>query len=411
MGYKFQQTNFNNSFNIPKAKVKMRTFRGLPSDNVCPIVGKFVENDWTASASGWTKNQTTATITLTGSSITYTGGSTATTANYAQWNGLISGSCKSEFEIDYNITTKGAGLYLEFKSMFNLGTNANGIRYYLDVSGSKSAVLFVYNGVTAVTTTVLAPAGFVVNNGDTMRMNLSIDNYTVTIKSYTLQNPGVISTTKYTASYAGYPAGVELNNHYKLRVGTFGGTQTLTNWKFILNNQKNPTNLYIVDSLGRGLGCSYKEQAYPFLINKVNGKPFEVIGGPSDRLNLFLPYTTEITTINAKNVFNCMGYNDYRLGDSTTTVVNNATLIKNAVEAQGSNFYQVGMIPNSLVNVRPLNTAFKNAFGTKYIDIYDALKGSGTLMSTNFSVPLDPVPHINDNGHAMIRDILLNYTN
>jgi hypothetical protein len=69
------------------------------------------------------------------------------------------------------------------------------------------------------------------------------------------------------------------------------------------------------------------------------------------------------------------------------------------------------MIPNSLIDVRPLNTAFKNAFGTKYIDIYDALKGSGTLMSTNFAVPLDPVPHINDNGHAMIRDILLNYTN
>ena len=409
MGYKFPSNNNLSSFNLSGAKIKDRTLRGFASNNVCPTVGEFVKNDWTASASGWTKNQTTATITLTGSSITYTGGSTGTTANYAQWNGLISGSCKSELEIDYDITTKGAGLYLEFKSLFNTGTNQNGIRYYLDVSGSMSAVLFVYNGVAAVTTTVLAPTGFVVNNGDTMRMNLSIDNYTVTIKSYTLQNPGVISTTKYTASYAGYPAGVELNNHYKLRVGTFGGTKTLTNWKFILNNQKNPTNLYIVDSLGRGLGCSYKEQAYPFLVNKENGKPFEVIGGPSDRLNLFLPYTAEITSIRAKNVFNCMGYNDYRLGDSTAAGVANATLIKNAVEAQGSNFYQVGMIPNLLVDVTPMNLAFKNAFGNKFIDIYSYLKGSGTFMDTNFAVAGDPVPHLNDNGHQVIKKLLLNY--
>lgn len=386
------------------------SFNGFPKNGNLKPIGKVIENDWTVSASGWTKAQPSSTIGLTGSSITFTGGGTGTTGNYAQWNGFTYGSSKVDFEIDYLITTIGAGLYLEFKSTSGTSNNNNTVRYYFNLT-NLGAVMYNYNGAVALTTTTqFSPAGFTVANGDTVRMKLSIDEYTSTMKTYIVGREQYVNTASFTTTYSPpYPYRVYMNNHYKVRIGTFGGTFTANNWKVTLNNKIGVTNLYCVDSLGKGLGCSSKYTTYPYMIGNINGSSFEVLGGPSARLAYMNSDYTEITMIKAKNVFNAIGINDLVAGTAIATIKANCVAMKNAAEAVGSRFYQLGIMPNNSTDPSALNELLRTTFKEKFIDINSSLRGSSFNLSNTFGVPLDPLPHLNDGGHNQIKNILLKY--
>lgn len=381
---------------------------GFPSNKILESIGTVIQNDWTVSANGWTKVQPSATIGLTGSNITFTGGSTGTTGNYVQWNGFISGSAKCEFDIEYLVTTIGAGLYLELKSTSG-STNNNSIRYYMNLTNYGS-VMFNYNQTTVVPSSTSPTPGFFINNGDTVHMKLTLNEFTSTMTTWVVGRESIINTGSFTTTYAPpYPFYVYMNNFYKVRVGTFGGTFTMNKWSFKINDKKNITNLYLVDSLGRGLGCTYVNTAYPYLINTSNGKSFEVNGGPSGTMTMLLPYVEEIKAYRAKNVFNALGVNDYAQGRTIAQIRTDCNTIKTAVESVGGNFYQLSVIPNGVIDTRALNLDLKNTFKEKFIDIGLGLGGASYFMNPSFGVPVDPLPHMNDSGHNMIKNILLPY--
>jgi len=96
-------------------------------------------------------------------------------------------------------------------------------------------------------------------------------------------------------------------------------------------------------------------------------------------------------------------------GTANATITANCVAMKNAAESVGSRFYQLGVIPNNSTDPTSLNDLLRTTFKDKFIPLDKALRGSSFNLGYAFGVPTDPLPHLNNSAHIVIKNILLNY--
>lgn len=338
------------SFPYYKNNNEQRIRAGHGSDRAEPMGLLFQEQF--QHLSNWTQTGTvTWTPSLTGLAIT--GGAGGVYTNYMTYDPLINSLEYWEQTMLFSVTSAGFGIGLKTRERQTVDiTNRSFVGRFVATGASSGKVLIdtcaeggsVF-GNRATSATAITWA---VNDQLKLIFKREYNVYTLTVYNYA--NDNTVSCS-FTASGATVAAA---NPSSKFAIISFGGNQTVTDYRVTSTVRKNIRALFIGDSITHGLKGSSKTKRFADLVFKDSNASYEVNAGGSDMTEQYAEQSTMINMYNAQYVLLMIGGNDILNGIATATWQANYMTIRNNIINNGGTPIHLWPTARVSTNVAPL---------------------------------------------------------
>ncbi len=320
------------AFPYYKNNNEQRLRAGHGSDKSAPL-GLLVQEQF-QSVSNWTSTGVaTWTPSLTGLAIV--GGAGGVYTNYMVYDPLINSLEYWEQTILFSVTTAGFGIGLKTRERQTTdATNRSFVGRFVATGASSGKVLIdtCAEGGSTFGNRATSATAITWATNDLLRLTFKRDYniYTLTIYNYANNNTVSCSFTAVGATVAA------ANPASKFGIMSFGGNQTVTDYRVTSTSRKNIKALFIGDSITHGLKGSSKGKRFVDMIFKDSVSTFEVNAGGSDMTAQYAEQSTMINLYNAQYVFLMIGGNDILNGVATATWQANYMAIRNNIINNGA---------------------------------------------------------------------------
>lgn len=362
-------------FNVPSSK----------------YVGKIMENDFTLA--NWTE-EGAANYTNNGSSIAMSGGGAITDLYYynAYSTCLENISWSATATID-NLTAGGFGVGLRSRNAYFGGGIGRGACVQLQVAGPDSGKLKFYSGSTLIQTSTSVLS---FNIGDQIKLTYEFVGDTWYFYAENLTTSQLITDSYQFTDYTSPESLPYLTNTCSPCLWTFGGSQTVTNFKLESFQAKGVDVVVVGDSKAKG----YFSGSFANRFCNIAG--FTSNSGGSDGIIHVELRLSELLKINPKNVVLYIGCNDVRAGTSNAVWQASYNNVVNTLTTAGITVWNCLPSPENVLDL----TALKNwiqSNQSNIIDLWTPFLTGASGLKTYYSP--DNI-HPNSDAQALIANII-----